>query len=181
MMNALLSLIPLLIAAQTATHPKHFIPLTDLQRKSCNQDQQCALSQSKDSEKYQILFTEQAKSGKIMVPEITIKNTKSGSTENFKLPTEQTISSKEMFLLYATDINADGYQDIALQSGLSNRFGLVYYYWVYNPKSKKFVFSNFMAPALRGSSNRKILALTSNDQYQVDANYKLIELPAKPK
>jgi hypothetical protein len=178
-MNIFLQLIFSFFLSSASDFPKHFIPLTDLLRKVCSEDSQCVVTQAKNGEKYQLLFSKKTDKADIWLQSLTIKNIKTKEVERFKLPSEKRISMDEATPLFVVDINNDGYHDLALQSGLSAQKGFVYYYWVYNPKNKTFVLSKESLPALKFIAPKNIASLSSKESFRLDDTYQLVEASKK--
>lgn len=163
------------VASTALLYPKHYLPITDQVRRSCSESSECFVSQSKNASRYRILFKEEKAKGAVYIQEVVIKSETGGGDETYKLPTEKAIFKNEAVPLFVVDVNKDGYNDLALHSGDSASRGMVYYYWIYNPKSKKFVFSTEMAPALQGFDNKRISALTAKENYVINNDYQLVE------
>lgn len=156
-------------------YPRHFIFLTDSTRPLCSESSKCVMSQAKSSEKYQLLFGSEEAKGETVVKTVTIKNVQSGKSEDFKLPVPKAIYKGEQAPIFAVDINNDGYNDLALQSGLANQRGYVFYYWIYNPKAKRFVFTDKMIPALQSTSGKKMTSMTSREEFHLNDKFEIVQ------
>lgn len=162
-------------AAYAGDYPRHFSFLTDNTRQLCSENSQCLMTQSKNSEKYQLLFQSKVEKEETVVQTISIKNVRSGKSEDYTLPVPKAIYKGEQAPIFAVDVNNDGYNDIALQTGLSNARGYVFYYWVYNPKTKRFVFTDKMIPALQSLSGKKMTSLTSREEFSINDKFQIVQ------
>lgn len=178
-MTSLLHILQLVALSFGADFPRHFAPLTDSTRPLCNEEMRCQMTQEKNGQKYQILFDVAPGKEESIVNTIKIVSLDTKSTETFPLPVPKHVVSGDTTPLFAVDINGDGFNDVALQAGLSNKFGYVFYYWVYNPKAKKFVFTKEMIPALLSVKGKTISSLTSHTEYKVSSSFKIVEAKSK--
>lgn len=178
-MTALMHILLLAVFSFSADFPRHFAPLTDSTRPLCTEDKLCQMTQEKNGKKYQILFDVASGKDESIVNTVKIVSLDTKSTEVFPLPVPKQVVSGDTTPLFAVDINNDGYNDVALQASLSNKFGYVFYYWVYNPKAKKFVFTKEMIPALLSTNGKTISSLTSHTEYQISSSFQIVEAKLK--
>jgi len=172
----LISLFSLSSAALAIKFPSHFLPLTDSQRKSCEGKNKCFVTMVKTGEKYRVQFrTRLVNKNERRIDAVTIGPAASKKGETYVLPSPKALFGNEISPLFAADINGDGFNDVALQAGVSATKGMVYYYWVFNPKAKAFVFSNSMYPALRPGKDSKLISMTSTDKISLDKNYRIVD------
>lgn len=162
-----------------ADYPRHFAILTDSTRPFCNEEAQCFVTQSRDGRKYQILFDVAPAKDKNVINAVKIVSLDGKTTEIYPLPQPKSVATNDMAPLFAVDINGDGYNDVAMQMGLGSKTGYIFYYWMYNPKSKKFVFTKDLIPALQPVGGKKITSLTTHSEYKVDGAFQLIETKSK--
>lgn len=87
----------------------------------------------------------------------------------------------EKFPFYSLDLNKDGFKDLALQVFARN--GLKYEYWIYNPKSKKYIYQKRSIFELSRSvekgkaiySNEAAVLPDGGESYILNKKYQLIK------
>lgn len=162
-----------------ADYPRHFAIITDSTRPFCNEESECFVTQNKDGRKFQVLFDVAPAKDKSVINTVKILSVEGKATETYPLPQPKSVASNDMAPLFAVDINGDGYNDIAMQMGLGSKTGYIFYYWVYSPKAKKFVFTKDLIPALQHIGGKKITSLTTHSEYKVNGAFQLVETKSK--
>ncbi len=176
-MLSILTLISIVLA-RGGDYPRHFVSITDSTRPICSQESRCTVT-TKNDQKFQIFFKTKPEKDGTLVSGVAIRSLASDDKTEYMLPVPKNIVTGDPAPLFAADINGDGYNDLAMQSGLGSQVGFIFYYWVFNPKTKKFVLTKDKLPALQVSADKRITALTSNEEYRLNNSYELVLLKSK--
>lgn len=168
----------LLFASSLAlAKPKSWAPITDQERKICDLESYCYVTQKKDSLKFRIFFEVNKKNKMFWLKKVTISETGSKKTKSYKkLDNFQGLFPGERYKLYAMDLNGDDYLDLALEASRSLREGYFYFYWVYNPKKKEFVLTKNQFPELARGHKGKIISPANDKKYKITKKYRVREI-----
>lgn len=143
----------------------------------CFEKTPCILMQSKDKTRAEVsaVFTFDGK--KRILKSISIKGRSNQEFDQFdNFPT---LFDNEKIGIFATDLNGDGYQDIALQASLALKSGHHYFYFIYNPKKQEFVQTLEQVEALTLLPNKKLKGKGTETLYSVNKSFQVV--PTKKK
>ncbi len=109
------------------------------------------------------------------VKKINFKNSQTGAIQSFNLDDVARVAPNEPFRFYRLNLRKNGPTDLALFSFPSSKDGDLFIYFVFNPKTKKFVLTRDQVPLLRRTSNEKRFVGEENQNYiyDLDANLEL--------
>ena len=153
--------------------PKDWIRLTDKVRSYCDASRPCSLTQQKNKKKYKIIFKHELKKNMRWLKQVTIIHGKK-KMEYKKLKYFQGLFKNEIYKLYATDINQDGYLDLALHASSHISKGHHYFYFIYHPKKKVFIQTEEHLPALYSPKKGLLQSRADKTKYRLDKNYKIV-------
>lgn len=151
---------------------KGWLALNAASNKHCSQKNPCFLKQKSLEKSVKINFVLNKKGKKLSLKEIKVegKNVQSFTQlKNFPIHFES-----EKINLFATDLNSDGYMDLALRGARSVKFGYSYFYWVYNPKSHSFIQTPAQIEGLKVIGKNKLKAHGTEKIYAVGPNFQII-------
>lgn len=155
--------------------PSSWFSLNAQSNKLCERKAPCVLISGKSKDSFDIMADFEMTDGKMKLKNIRImsKNPKAMDAANYNnLDEFQLMFPGEQLYIFGSDLNGDSYNDFAIQSSLSAKQGDMFYYWIFNPKTKKFVMSDtsYEAVALFG---KKLVGVNSKNKYIVGADFKI--------
>lgn len=156
-----------------------WVSLNAEDNKHCSEAKPCYLKQKNAKSSFKIVLGTKKEGNKLELQNVTITGDTTGlfsTLANFPIHFET-----EKYELFATDLNSDGYQDIALQASRSLKDGFNYYYWIYDPKEKNFVQTEEQLEALAPFGKSKLKAKSSGTIYIVNASHKIVPDQTKKK
>lgn len=137
------------IGFTSVTLAKSWIPLTDSTNKHC--ESKCIIVNSEKQLKHSVTFEveeeEYLGEKQFIINAVNIQTSKE-KVRTYKMPELDSVHIESQLELYAVDINNDGFLDLALAGERTATEGMLYYYFVYNPEKKEFVFSDEPLPKL---------------------------------
>lgn len=160
--------------------PKSWAPLTDSKRKWCESAKPCSISQSKHKVKFSVTAKTDIKDKMRWLKSFTISAQGKKKTYE-KLQNYQGHHLSEKLNLFSTDINRDGYVDLAAEASRHIGDGYQYFYFIYNPKKKEFVLTEEHLPALYSPAKGKLQAIFSKLPYKLTKDYKIVAVKTKKK
>lgn len=177
MMSKLYVFFITLFVVNTSLAISNWISLNAKENRRCSSANPCILSQSKIPETVSFMVNTK-KDGEMLVLEKVVIEGKSKQSfskfENFpKLFENETIG------VFATDLNNDGYQDLALQAARSLKNGYSYFYWIYNPNTHKFVQTLEQIEALAPFGKNQLKARGTEELYVVNADFQIVPVEAR--
>lgn len=173
-----LNLIFLLVTKVNAL-PVGWAPITDGNRKVCSEASVCKISQKLTGDEFQILFSISDKDDMLWLNNISIINVKTKASKSYSPINFQGMFKNTPYGLYALDLNKDGYLDLAIFASLAAKEGEMYLYWLYDSKTKTFVFTNEHFPELVMKKKGLLESLGNNEKFRINKNYKISAVPSK--
>ncbi len=146
--------------------------LTSKEQPTCSSSAPCVVTENMVD--FKIHFETEKFGALDVISKVLVRNSKSGIVVSYDIKDNDGFEPGSQVKIYTTDLNSDGLKDLALYAGTNPQSGHLYYYFIFNPKTKKFVMSHFMAPELQPGKSRGVLeSSTSNDKFTVDSKYAL--------
>jgi hypothetical protein len=115
------------------------------------------------------------------IVKINIKNSQSGEVHSYQLEEVARVEPSEPFQFFKVQLRKDGPVDLALFSFQSLKDGELFYYFLFNPKTKKFELTRDQIPRLRriNDGTRFVSEENSNIFYDLNSNLRLnLNIPA---
>ena len=167
--------------------PTSLVSLVSKTNKHCSEKTPCSITQKKNKNSYQIsvVYKEEKDMDDepiLFIDEVKIKALGKKETQNFAFKNTdiendiQGIDPNEELGLYALDVNSDGFLDIALNASDSLKESSLFYYWLYNPKKKKFVRTYEQIPELKFKAKGFYNSAVSSKTFKITSDYKIVPL-----
>ena len=155
-------------------------PLNSQNRPNCSAKSPCRVFQ--DGLTYDFIINAKTVGSKKVFEKLLIKNNTNGRSQEFVLDTMRNLDDDEYFEFFKTQLRPGKNVDVALAAFSSAREGRVYYYFLYDEKSKSFIMSDGTFPKL--VSSKSGVGLESELQgtpFKIDESLKIVNAQAMVK
>ncbi len=176
-------LVCLLVPAASASDddPEFFdnyTRITSREKLLCTKESPCRINQGKVQ--FDIIFyTSLNEDKRVIIDRVEIINLATKKSEVYEIPISELgnrliriFSRKSPASFYAIDLLDRGVKDLVLLGAERMDFGRYFYYFLYNPKTQKFVMSDDAYPVIKRRGKKKILTDGVNT-YTVDKDFVL--------
>ena len=152
-------------------------PLLNSKKLSCTKAKPCRITENKTHESFEMSFElrEEPALNLRTITKIVFKNTKDNTTQAIELDQVGRVKSEEPFQFFSMDLRKKGLADLALLSANSPHHGPLYYYFMYDTATSKFVLNGPDIPELKpvNASHEFVSAVDSAIAYKIDDHQKL--------
>lgn len=166
--------------------PPEFKAITTEDRPACTKPNSICWFEEKAGEKYSLWFdsTVDQTNNYRSITGVHIKNGKTGEVQSFNTPGVSRVDLNEPVHIYKAQLRKDGPTDIALFTNLSPHNGPLFFYFIFDPATKKFVMTDEEIPKLDFTNQANLYASDTRSEikYELDSNLKLKQKfqPAAP-
>lgn len=154
-----------------------FKPITNEKKVTCSKPNSICWFEQEGGEKFALWFETSVDHTANLrsLTKISIKRGKTGEVQTFALPGVSRVELNEPVRIYTTQLRKGGPSDLALFTNLSPHNGPLFYYFVFDEATKKFVMTKDEIPKLDFTKESNLFASDTRKEikYELDASLNL--------
>lgn len=156
------------------TEAVEYKPILNEKTTACSKPAYCRINEPGD-EVYLVWFEVSKEPNDELreLKKVGIKNAQTGDVQTFKFDDIARVETNEPFKFLKTQLRKDGPTDLALYASQSSKDGELYYFFIFNPKTKKFELTREQAPLVDRSADGKRFVGQENSDFIYELDSKL--------